>query len=196
MKVLTLKRLGESFILSCLLSVGLLSGCDRETNTKPAPFDPAVIEKRDDAIRQLVAETGSVLEPLKKLDQNDKNAVVALLALTKSVGQYENTALHRDDKIINAYYKGLSDFSENFSRVFDVKSFILSCFDATVSCLSARKECLDEGKSENECDRDPRVLAPCANEAICITKQFLKIKKGIPDILGGRTPWPPQPKPF
>ncbi len=196
MKALTMKRLHKSFILSCLLSVSLLPGCDRDTDTKPAPVDPAVIEKRDDAIRQLVAETGSVLEPLKKLDQNEKNAVVALLALTKSVGKYENIALQRDDRIINAYYKELSDFSDNFSRVFDVKSFILSCFDATVSCLSARKECLDEGRSEDECDRDPRVLVPCANEAICITSQFLKIKKGIPDILGGRTPWPPQPKPF
>ncbi len=196
MECVILKRFSQLAILGSLLSVAVLSGCGREPATKPAPIDPAVIEKRDDAIRQLVAETDSVLKRLEGLDQKEKNAVVALLALTKAVGKYENITLQRDDTIVNSHYKALSDFSENFSRVFDVKSFILVCFEETVSCVSARKRCRDEGRSEDECERRPDVLAACGEEAACITSQFVKIKKGIPDILGGRTPWPPQPKPF
>lgn len=197
MKPLNPKRSQASLLLVCLATIISLCGCEpNETTTEQATIDPTLIEKRDLAIRQLVAETGSILEPLKELESNEMDAVVALLALSKAVGSYESAQLRRDDETINSYYQELDNVSEHFSRVFDVKTFILNCFDQTVSCLSALKECQDEGRSEEECERSPDAVVACGNEAMCITEQFLKIEKGLPDILGGREPWPPQPKPY
>ncbi len=187
------------FFLSCAFAVLLSSSCQ---TGKPDPADVVAIKERNEAIRQLVAQTDSVLQPLRRLDEKEKNAVAALLVLSKAVGSYESVRVQRDDTLINAYYGQLDRFSEKFSRAFDAKSFILSCVDETVSCLVAREKCLKgdrlvKGKSEDECDSDdPDVISACGNEAACILSQFLKIDKGIPDILGGGTPWPPQPKPF
>ncbi len=196
----TIKKTGRFLSLWCVMALLLFAGCNTKSEEGPKQpphtAEPAAIEKRDEAMRQLAGETKTVLQALKGLDAKEKDAVVALVALTKAVEKYEAMRLSKDATVVGAYYKDLSNYSDRFNLLAEFRSAIMGCFNASVSCLSARKKCLDEGRTEAQCDRDPKVIEPCANEAACIAGAFLKLKKGLPDILGGRNPWPPQPFPF
>ncbi|MCI0613781.1 hypothetical protein L0244_12425 [bacterium] len=180
----------------CFISANCDRGAHERKEALPSTLDITKLQERNAAMRQLTEETGAIVQQLKKLDQNEINAVVALLAMTKAVGFYEFTAVRRDDKIISSYYEELSKLSPHFSNVVNVRAIVMSCFQEMVSCGSAQKKCQDEGKSEEECETNPDVIIACGNEALCVTKALLKIKTGMPDILGGRNPWPPLPKPY
>lgn len=151
---------------------------------------------REKAMQELAADTKQTLDSLRTLTKEQKSAVVALMAITRAAAAYESRFMKKDDASLRALYGPLSQFSPAYKAPGKFQGFLNACFDATVSCLSARKKCLDDGKTPDQCDQDPKVLEPCANEAICFTNYFIKLHRGIPQILGGRDPWPPQPFPY
>ena len=153
-------------------------------------------QRREEAMQKLTVDSKRILGSLKALSREQKNAVVALMAVTRAAAAYESRLLKRDDPSLRALYGGFREFSPAYKAPGKFQSLLSACFDASVSCLSALKECLDDGKKEVECDSDPNVREPCANEAICFTAGFMKLHQGIPEILGGRDPWPPLPFPY
>jgi len=155
------------------------------------------LQEREKAMAQLATDSKQVVERLKELTAEQKNAVVALMAISRASAVYESRFLRKDDASLRALYGALSDFSlayrapASFSR-----SWMTACFDQTVACLGAQKTCRDSGTSEQDCDRRFDVIEACGNEAACVTSEFIKLHQGIPQILGGRDPWPPKPQPF
>lgn len=182
-----------------LLTLVLAVTCNRTTAEQESQEEPsldtAVFEKRDDAIRQLIGHTNAILKQLEDLDDGERNAVAALLVTSKAVGTYETFSFNREEEILNSYYRELSSFSDVFARSSDVKVFMAACFDQTIDCLSAQKECEDD-ENQRDCEHSPKVIGACGAEASCIVNEFLKIERGVPDILGGREPWPPLPRPY
>jgi hypothetical protein len=151
---------------------------------------------REKAMRELAGDNKNIVDSLKTLTAKQKNAVVALMALTRAAATYESRFMKKDDASLRALYGPLSQLSPAYRAPGKFQSLLAGCFNVTASCLKAQKQCHDDGKKEDECDRDPKVLEPCANEAICVTNEFLKLHKEIPRILEGRDPWPPQPFPY
>lgn len=151
---------------------------------------------REKAMQELAADTERIVDSLKTLTKEQRNAVTALLAVTRAGAAYESRFMRRDDASLRALYGTLREFSPAYKAPGKFQGLLDTCFDASVGCLRSRKECLDSGKKEDQCDRDPKVMEPCANEAICFTSAFIKLHQGIPEILRGRDPWPPQPFPY
>jgi hypothetical protein len=155
------------------------------------------LQEREKAMAQLAADSKQALDRLKGLTSEQKNAVIALMAISRASGAYESRFLRKDDPSLRALYGELRQFSPayrapaSFSR-----SWMTTCFDQTVACLSAQKKCREGGSTDDQCDRSYAVIEACGNEMACITSEFLKLHKGIPTILGGRDPWPPQPFPY
>jgi hypothetical protein len=153
-------------------------------------------QAREKAMQELAADSKKSIDSLKSLTKEQKNAVVALLAITRAAAAYESRFMKKDDKALRMLYGSLGQFSSAYRAPGAFQSVILGCFDATVSCLSAQKKCRGAGGSADECDGTPDVIESCANEAICFTSAFMKLHQGIPQILGGRDPWPPLPFPY
>jgi hypothetical protein len=155
------------------------------------------LQEREKAMAQLASDSKQALDRLQALTSEQKNAVIALMAITRASAAYESRFLRKDDASLRSLYDPLSKFSPAYRAPASFnRSWMTACFDQTVSCLSAQKKCRDKGGSEDQCDRKFDVIEACGNEAACITREFLNLHKGIPTILGGRDPWPPKPQPF
>lgn len=148
----------------------------------------AAIESRNAAMRELTQQTGTVTGRLARLDRQEKDAVIALLTLSNAVAAYERAGARIDPVPLQTYYNGLRDLSRSYRVPGKFQSTLLACFDASVSCASATKSCLDEGGSEIDCERSPDVVEACGAEAACMYDAFLEIERVFPDILGGRDP--------
>ncbi len=192
MNIGVLKRV--SFLLLMFLMV---SGCAHmRGEVRDSSELSSIYNKRDEALNILLKQNQNIVRNLKSLDDKERNSVIALVALTKAVTRYEVFAARSDKKLVGEFYKQLGELSPAYAAPGKFQVLLNSCFDQSVSCLQAKKECLDEGGKEDECDRNPKVVQPCANEAICVINEFINLNHGIPDILGGRDPWPSQPFPY
>jgi hypothetical protein len=163
-----------------------------------------MIEKRQKALQamqksmeMLAADSNKILSTLKTLTAKQKNSVIALMAITRAAGIYETYFQKKDDVALHALYTPLSRFSPAYSAPGKFQAFTDQYFEATVACLGATKEC-EEGKhpSGYDCDSDPKVMVPCINMFLIFMREFQKLHQGIPDILDGKDPWPPQPFPY
>lgn len=153
-------------------------------------------EKRNDAMRKLAQESRVVIDELQKLSEKEKSAVVALVTLSKAVSAYEAVRVRANEEPLRIYYKTLGQLSPAYKAPGKFQSILGACFDQSVGCLSALQSCEAEGRSHDDCEADPGVIQACGAEATCFFSAFLKLEKVIPDILGGRDPWPPQPFPY
>jgi hypothetical protein len=154
------------------------------------------LQEREKAMGQLAADGRQALDRLKGLSGEQKNAVVALMAISRASAAYESRFLKKDDASLRALYRDLGQFSPAYQAPGNfIVSLRAACFDQTVACVSAQASCRKEGKSDAECDRSFGVIEACANEMACVTKELLQLHKGFPTILGG-CPWPPGPQPF
>lgn len=150
------------------------------------------LRARDKAMQELAADSKRILADLDSLSQKQKNSVIALMAISRAAAAYEAPLLKKSAPSLREYYGNFRDFSKAYRAPGTFQVHLSSCFDETIACASAQARCKG---TDRECDRDPSVAAACSREAICMVKAFQELHRGIPDILGGRDPWPP-PQPF
>jgi hypothetical protein len=154
------------------------------------------LQEREKAMAQLAADARLALDRLKGLSGEQKNAVVALMAISRASAAYESRFLKKDDAPLRAFYRDLGQFSPAYQAPGNfIVSLRAACFDQTVACVSAQAKCRKGGKTDAECERSFEVIEACANEMACMTNELRQLHKGFPTILGGR-PWPPGPQPF
>ncbi len=145
---------------------------------------------RERAMQELAADSRRILDSLKTLTKEQRNAVVALIAVAKATAAYESHLGSKYDSSLRAVYEPLRQFSPAYAAPRHIQVSINGCFAAWKSCAQATEEC--SGRSHaGSCDGDPKVVEPCANEAMCFTREFIKLHHGMPEILGGRDPFPP-----
>ncbi len=168
------------------------------TQKEPAETGKAVamLEARNTAMAELAQQTRVVTTRLERLEKSEKDAVIALLTLSNAVAAYERAGALKIEEPLRSYYGELGRLSTGYRAPGKFQSMILACFDESVSCATAQQRCRNEGRSDTDCDRDPGVIEACGAEAACIFDAVRDLERVIPDILGGRDPWPPQPFPF
>lgn len=176
-----------------------LAGCEMtEADLQtPAPESPVeAIEARNAVMGELAQDAREVAARLIWLETQEKNAVIALLTLSNAVAAYERAGLRIDQAPLESYYRSLRELSPGYAAPGQFQSVVvLACFDASVSCASAQKSCRDAGREDFECDEDPDVIEACGAEAACMYEAFLDLGSRLPQILGGRDPWP-RPFPY
>jgi hypothetical protein len=182
-----------------LLAAATFGGCARES--QPV-VDSGRLEEalgqRTDAVKTLAADASQMVNELVRLGETERNAVAGLVAMSKAVALYESR-LGADSDVLREFYNSLTGYSAAFAGVGKFQA-VIACFDASVACLGALKECEEEAEQGNrnadQCNGDPKVVEPCANEALCMLAEFEKLHEAVPDLLAGRDPWPPQPFPY
>ncbi len=178
----------------------IVAGCTQETEpTGDAAGLVEALQQRTDVMQELVSEANVMVQELEGLSERQWNAVAGLIAVSKPIAIYESSHLGRQEDVLRDFYGRLVGISRGFVGAVKFQP-VMACFDQSVSCLSALQKCRAEAEEGNrnadECDSDPKVVGPCADEALCMLRQFEMLRGAIPDILGGRDPWPPQPFPY
>ncbi|NIQ00810.1 MAG: hypothetical protein GWM98_10750 [Nitrospinaceae bacterium] len=181
----------------------MLSACRKNGTTPPVLKKPIEeyqkdTQKRDDVMRHLVKQTNPILNALAGLEESEKDAVVALMLLNRTVTTYQMGNYQTDPKIIDSYFQQVNRFRPGFPRK-DYRSVIFSCLDQSIACASNIEACRkgrfgSKPKSTEECEReDPGVIEACANSSICMFDAFRKLYGGFPRV-PGIDPYPgPQP---
>ena len=144
------------------------------------------------AMQQLAIDSKQILSTLKPLSKKQKNAVIALITIMRASAVYESFFKNKNDSALRLLYAPLKEFSTAYTAPRKFQDFSDPYNQAVIDCLSALKKCEDGKTNPNyDCDNDPHVMVPCANEIILFTEQFKQLHNGLPKILDGMDPWPP-----
>lgn len=145
-----------------------------------------------------VEATGSLLEPLKTLNEDQVVAAVSLSLMFQSVAQATLSSTELRKEIAARFKDELTTVSAGLSRLADDKALRISraISDAELDCVSALKKCEDEGRKESECWES---WGPCARAIYEVMKELEGMRGWIGDLLGGLRPprpipWPVDPK--
>jgi len=143
-------------------------------------------------LEQLVEATGYLLEPLKKLNEEQIAAVVTLGYLVQGVKLAKYSAAKLGEEIVVRFEKELSKISPSLSPL--ARDSLITdrpCFSSELAYAEAMAKCEKEGKDEAHCYDAQAAMSGMAS---CMMKHLLQIKGRIVDILGRLKP--PRPKPW
>jgi hypothetical protein len=178
-------------IVICVISLQL--SAQQPTNTVRPDQAKQGLQK---AMQVLASDSQKILEKLKPLTKEQKNAVIALMTISRAAATYESRFMKKDDTSIRSFYGSLRQFAPAYKTPGKFQSRMGESFDAQMACATAQQACRKEGKSDDDCDSDPKVIVPCANEMIIFIGEFKELHQGIPQIMQGKDPWPPIPFPY
>jgi hypothetical protein len=147
------------------------------------------IESLEHSVSQVAEATSSLLEPLRDLDDEQRDAVVMLGLLLQSIAFIKRPpAMMREDLLVQ--------FKEELNAVCpplgDAALSMDPCISATVAYLTALKDCEDDGKTEKDC---PEAWGPGAQSVMCTMKMIEEMKSEIEIRLLGQRPPKPIPWP-
>jgi len=143
------------------------------------------------SVGQVADATSRLLEPLRDLNDEQRDAVVMLGLLIQGIALIKRPPAMMSEDILLRFKEELDAICPPLG---EVALSMDPCFDATVSYLSALKDCEDEGRSEAEC---PEAWGPGAQAVMCTMKMLEeKIKPAIGTLLGGQKPPKPIPWPI
>jgi hypothetical protein len=142
----------------------------------------------EQAFGEVLHATKELLAPLKDLTVPQKDAVVALglLARVASLGRRPS---------INVPQAVLEQFAADVDRVCPPlgKGAVSKdpCLEATLSYMSALKDCEEDGRTEDKCQE---AWGPAAAALACVMKEIDGLKREIGERLGRQVP--PRPIPW
>lgn len=150
------------------------------------------LKRRDVAIESLVSGGRELIQRLEGLAREEKDIVVALMAVSHFVGVYARSRARPNPKIVTDFYHNVGALSPEISRRLDLRSIVLACLDQSIAYATAMAKCLeDESKTEDECERENWPEA--AAEIACVMKELEELKRAISE--GIRVRFPPGPPP-
>ena len=158
------------------------------------------MEKKDreslDKARQMLANelnklakvSGSLLEPLKDLDELQIAALVTFGHLIRIIQLAGRPTMNIDEGILNRLNGIIDGICPPLGRVELSRD---PCFDASVSYASALQKCRDEDppRDEDECFE---AWGPGAQSVMCTMRELEEMKGQLGDIFGRLRP----PRPF
>jgi len=147
-------------------------------------------ESLEKSVGQIVAATSKLLEPLKELNDEQKDAVVTLGLLIQGITFAKRPPVMMSEDILIQFQEELNEICPPLGEITIAKE---PCFEATVSYASAMQKCEDEGKSEEEC---PEAWGAGYQSIMCAMKKIEEIKDDIRNILDGQRPPKPIPWPI
>jgi hypothetical protein len=153
-------------------------------------------EERKSAMQRLASAHESALNNLKGLSPDQKNAILAVMTISGAAAAYESRFPQSDDAGLRSIYGHLRGLSSAYAAPGKFQGLLHQCRDQTIACLVAIKKCEEGGRNATRCEADAKVIEPCGNEAACMMNAFMQLYAGVPQMLSGKDPWPPQPFPY
>lgn len=154
-----------------------------------APAQTAVKESRanrDQAVRELLKEVAPLTKALSGLDQNQRAAIVGLVAATKAVSSYQRSHNHPSQELIRRFDGLVEGLAPPAAKALGISGLGRGCLDESIAYAGSMSRCLKEGKTADECERQSAPEA--AGEIACMMKQLEALMKQLRVI--GRGPFP------
>ena len=139
---------------------------------------------------QVVGATGKLLEPLRKLSDEQRDAVVILGLIMRGIVLAKRPTTKMSEDILIQLKEEVDGICPPLGGVAISKD---PCFEASVSYVSALKECEDEGRDEDEC---PDAWGPGYAAVMCTMKMIEEMKREIGTLLNRQKPPKPIPWPI
>jgi hypothetical protein len=140
-----------------------------------------------DALAKQVAQSvAAVGQPLRTLNEDQMASVAALLVMTRAVAQSEQLG---SSVLGEAVWGGLTGICPPLPEG-DLR--LGSCMDEHIAYASAMARCEEDGKTEQECDRE--TAGEMQATVMCEMGRIEELRQAIGRIPGRR--WPPGPFPW
>lgn len=139
-------------------------------------------------IETYVRASANLLKGIGDLDDSERAAVGALLAVDRAILNYEMLGVRTDERLIVRYHGQLEEFSPVYPEV-GRPLIIDACLDAHISYASALARCENENppRSEDECHE---AWGPGGDAAICMMRALDDLE-GMLLRMSERFPVPP-----
>ena len=144
----------------------------------------------EESLNQVVGATSKLLEPLKGLNDDQRDAVVMLGLMMQSITLAKRPPAKISEYILVQFKEELDEICAPMGKVAISKD---PCLEATASYLSALKKCEDEGQNEANC---PDAWGPASSAVMCTMKIIEEMKTDIVALLVGQKPPKPIPWPI
>lgn len=142
----------------------------------------------EQSLKQVAVATGKLLEPLRGLSDEQRDSVVMLGLIMQGIALAKRPQAKMSEDILVQFKHEIDGICPPLGEVSISKD---PCFEATVSYLSALKECEDEGRNEDDC---PKAWGPGYQAVVCTMKMIEEMKREIGIRLGRQRP--PKPIPW
>ncbi len=174
-------------VLTCCASSLLLLSCGEQRVPAETLEAAQTARLQYDSLAQQVARSlAFVGQPLRDLNDEQMASVAALLVMTRVAAQTERLA---GGALAESFWAEVPEICPPLPQV-DLQ--LGDCLDAHIAYASAMARCLDEGKTEDQCDRE--TAGEMSATVICEMRKIEEMKEII-----GRIPgrdWPPGPFPW
>ena len=141
-------------------------------------------------LSQVAGATGKLLETLKELSDEQRDAVVILGMITQGIALAKRPQTNMSENILIQLKEEIDGICPPLGKLAISKD---PCFEATVSYVSALKKCEDEGRDEDECYD---AWGPGYAAVMCTMKMIEEMKREIGTLLNGQRPPKPIPWPI
>lgn len=141
------------------------------------------------SLKQVVGATSKLLEPLKGLNDEQRDAVVMLGLMVDVIALAKRPTAKLSEGVLMQFKDQVDGICPPLGEVSISKD---PCLDATTSYLSALKKCQDDGKSEAECSD---AWGPGGTAVMCTMEKIETVKHEIEVLLGRQVPPKPIPWP-
>lgn len=169
----------------------IVFSCNENQNSKPTESEVAKVRAAyDNLSTKMIKSLAYIQEPLSKLTDEQKASVAALLLITRIAAQQQVVAGITKTELLSKMWEEMPDLCpplpENTLKRFG------DCRDHELAYGVAMARCLDEGKSEAECEKES--YGDLTAAVMCRMKEIEELP-GIIGLIPGRD-WPPHPIPW
>lgn len=175
--------------LATTLAVALSVGCRGAERPPASPEQLAALRQAQARYDSLAVQFRQTLrfvgEPLKGLTEEQQASVAALVLMTRVATEQQLVG----GTLLEGFWTDVPEFcpplrSVTFSRG--------GCLDAEIAYASSMPRCLDEGRSEAQCERE---AAGDLGAAVSCKMREIEALAGVIGRIPGRQ-WPPRPFPW
>ncbi len=177
-------------VLVCCASILFLFSCtEQEGRERPASLEK-VKAQYDSLAKRMVQSMAYVGEPLKDLTDEQLAAVAALIVMTRVASLNEGIEAIKSTSLSEGFWVELPEICPPMPESIQLE--LGGCLDEELAYAEAMSKCRDEGKSEEECDRE--TAGELSAAVMCRMRQIEEMKRIIEHIPGRW--WPPSPFPW
>lgn len=173
----------------CCGAAVLCGACTTQERRDVPERSPQMQTEYETAVRQMVQSVAYIGEPLKGLSEEQMASLGGLLALTRVVARAEALGV-ATDAALEAFWTEVDGICPPMPQPPEFRYG--NCLDEEIAYVAALARCRDEGKSEEECEREAGGELGAA--VMCRMGQLEALRGVIGRIPGRR--WPPGPFPW
>jgi hypothetical protein len=142
------------------------------------------------SLNKILVVTGKILEPLKGLTEEQKEAVVRLGLMMQAIALAKRPTTKVAQETLVQFGKEIDNFCPPLGKATIAQD---PCFESTVSYLTSLKKCQDDGRTEEECEE---AWGYGAMSVMCTMEKINELGRRIGEWPGGGEHPGPIPRPI